>query len=232
MIIVARSANVFSVMGERVEEMHPKRRRILEILARAQTPTEGLRGDAEVPTEREIGEQLGFSSSQTAHYHVKKLEEEGYVERLPAPSRKRRPVRLTERGWETVGQASLMGRIAAGRGLEAVANEEVYSLAGELLISRMGKRRYLLRVVGDSMIGAHIADGDLIVVEEDEDPPEGAVVVALVGGGEEVTVKKLYREGETVRLRPQNGDHEDMVFPASEITLQGRVVHVIHPPRR
>ena len=56
------------------------------------------------------------------------------------------------------------------------------------------------------------------------------VVVALLNGGEEVTVKKLYREGEMVRLKPENGEHEDMVIPAREVRIQGRVVHVIHPP--
>lgn len=171
-------------------------------------------------------------STQTAHHHLGKLEEDGYIERGSAPSYKRRPVRLTEKGWEVVGRTPLMGRIAAGRGLEAIANDEAYSLAGEFLMSRSGKARYLLRVVGDSMIGAHIADGDLIVVEEDEDPPDGEVVVALINGGEEVTVKRLHREGSRIRLRPQNGDHEDIILPASEVVIQGRVVQVIHPPRR
>jgi repressor LexA len=81
------------------------------------------------------------------------------------------------------------------------------------------------------MIGAHIADGDLLVVEEDEDPPDGTVVVALLRGGEEVTVKRLYREGGNVRLRPENGDHEDLVLPAGDVRIQGRVVYVVHPPR-
>lgn len=81
------------------------------------------------------------------------------------------------------------------------------------------------------MIGAHIADGDLLVIEEDEDPPDGTVVAALIGGGEEVTVKRLYREGEMLRLRPENGDHEDLVVPAEEVKMQGRVLYVVHPPR-
>jgi repressor LexA len=67
------------------------------------------------------------------------------------------------------------------------------------------------------MVGARIEDGDLLVVEEDEAPPDGAVVVALLRDGEEVTVKRLYTEGNKVRLRPENG-------------VQGRVVYVVHPP--
>lgn len=80
-------------------------------------------------------------------------------------------------------------------------------------------RRYLLRVVGDSLIMAHIADGDLLVVEEDETPTDGEVVVALIRGEEEVTVKRLRREGETVRLEPRNGEHEDIVVPAGDVVV-------------
>jgi repressor LexA len=125
----------------------------------------------------------------------------------------------------------LLGRIAAGRGLEAVVmNNDAYSLASELLSARFGKRRYLLRVVGQSMTGARIEDGDLLVVEEDESPPDGEIVVALLNGGDEVTVKKFYRDGEMVRLKPRNGDHDDIVVLADEVRIQGRVIHVIHPP--
>jgi repressor LexA len=123
-----------------------------------------------------------------------------------------------------------MRRIAAGRGLEAVATDEAYSLASELLTTRSGRRRYLLRVVGQSMVGARIEDDDLLVVEEDEAPPDGAVVVALLRGGEEVTVKRIYRDGEKVRLRPENGEHEELVLAAEDVRVQGRVVYVVHPP--
>jgi repressor LexA len=68
------------------------------------------------------------------------------------------------------------------------------------------------------------------VIEEDEDPPDGTVVAALIGNGEEVTVKRLYRKGD-LRLRPENGDHGDLVMPAEDVKIQGRVVYVVHPPR-
>ena len=188
------------------------------------------RGDG-APSVREAGEAVGLRSSQTAYRHLRKLEESGYIER--EGGRRARDVRITERGWEAAGQAPLLGRIAAGRGLEAVAvGDEAFSLASELVGSRNGRRRYMLRVVGQSMLGAHIDDGDLLVVEEDEDPSDGEVVVALIRGGEEVTVKRLYRESENVRLRPENGDHEDLVVPAEDVAIQGRVVYVVHPPRR
>ena len=160
---------------------------MLRRLARA-----NVRGDRP-PSVREVGEAVGLRSSQTAYKHLKKLEEAGYVER---EGRRARGIRLTEKGWEAAGEMPLLGRIAAGRGLEAVTvGDEAYSLAAELVGSRSGRRRYLLRVVGQSMIGAHIADGDLL------------------------------------RLRPENGDHEDLVVPAEDVTIQGRVVYVVHPPR-
>ena len=87
-----------------------------------------------------------------------------------------------------------------------------------------------MRVVGQSMTEARIEDGDLLVIEEDEDPPDGSVVVALLRGGEETTVKRLCREGEKVRLRSQNGGYEDIVVPAEDVKIQGRVVYVVHPP--
>jgi repressor LexA len=205
------------------EHLFEKRSEILKYLAR-RSDDEGA-----PPSVREIGRAVGLKSAQTVHHHLGKLEAGGYVDRLN--DRTRTPV-LTEKGWAAIGDAPLLGRIAAGRGLEAIAEEdEAYSLASELLLSRSGRRRYVLRVQGNSMTGARIEEGDLLIVEEDESPPDGAVVVALLGG-EQVTVKRLYREGEAVRLRPQNGEHEDLVMPADRVWIQGRVTHVVHPPAR
>lgn len=184
------------------------------------------------PSVKEVGETVGLRSTQTAHKHLKKLEEAGYVQR-EGVTRQARGLKLTRKGWEAIGRTPLLGRIAAGRGLEAIPDEDaVFSLPAELFASSTGRERYALRVVGQSMTGAGIEDGDLIVVEEDEDPPDGTVIVALLAGGEEVTVKRLYREGESLRLVPENGDHEDIVVPDEEAIVQGRVVFVIHPPRQ
>jgi repressor LexA len=207
------------------EALHLRRVEILRYLAR-RASVEGP-----PPSVREIGAAVGLSSSQTVHHHLGRLEEEGYVMRV---GRGARTLGLTGKGWEAAGHMALLGRIAAGRGLEAVATDEAYSLAAELLASRSGKRRYLLRVVGQSMVGARIEDGDLLVVEEDESPPDGSVVVVLLREGEEVTVKRFFREGEVLRLRPEAppGEYEEMVVPAEEVRVQGRVVYVLHPPGR
>ncbi len=204
------------------EDLHPRRLRILRYLARREAVGEAP------PSVREVAAEAGLRSSQTAHYHLGRLEEEGYLRR---EGRRAKTARLTERGWEAAGRMPLLGRVAAGRGLEAVPVEEGYSPVADLLWSRSGRRRYLLRSTGRSMVGARIEDGDLLVVEEDDAPPDGSVAVVLLRGGEEVTVKRLYREGENLRLRPENGEHKDLVVPAEEALVQGRVIGVIHPPR-
>ena len=207
------------------EGLHPRRRKILDFLA--STRRDGL----ETPSEREIGRAVGLSSSQTVHHHILWLEDEEYLERAPGgvAGRKRRPVRLTEKGWGVVGEAPLLGRIAAGRGLEALAVGESYSLTAGLLASSSGRSRYLLRVVGESMRDAGIREGDLLIVEEDPSPPDGAIVVALLYGGEEVTVKRLRRENGHVRLRAQSVGYEDIVVESDEVEVQGRVVWTLHP---
>jgi repressor LexA len=206
------------------EGLHPRRARILRFLAHA-----ARRGES--PTEREVGKAVGLKSSQTAHYHLRRLEEDGYIERGVTRSRNHRPVRLTQRGWEAVGTVPMLGRIAAGRGMEAVATEEAYSLAAEMLSSRSGKWRFLLEARGESMVGAGIEEGDLLVVEENTSPPDGSVVAALLLDREETTVKVLYREGEKVRLEPRNGAHEDIVIPAERVVVQGTVEWVIRRVR-
>lgn len=186
------------------------------------------------PGVREVGEAVGLRSSRSAHAHLSRLEEAGYVERPATGRGKVRPPKLTERGWRAVlsEETSLLGRVAAGRGLEAIAETSlVNEPAAEFLLSPSGRRRYLLRVVGQSMTDARIEDGDILIVEKDEDPPDGAVVVALLRNGEEVTVKKLYREGERVRLRARSAAHEDLIVPAGDVRVQGRVMYVIHPPQ-
>ncbi len=115
--------------------------------------------------------------------------------------------------------------------MEAVPVEEVYSVFGELFAAPPGKERFFLKARGDSMIGAGISDGDSLLLETDESPPNGTVVAALLPGGEG-TVKWLYREGENVRLKPDNEAYEDIVLPGGEVRIQGRVDLVLHRPRR
>lgn len=204
------------------EELFPKRLEILKLLARRESEGRG-------PTIPEIAAAVNLRSYQTVHHHLSKLEQDGYIKREQG---RPRTARLTARGWETAGRTPLLGRVAAGRGLEAVVVEdESFSLVSELLGSYSERPRHVLEAKGDSMTGAGIEEGDYLLVEENEDPPDGAVVVALLRG-EDATVKRLYRDGGRIKLKPQNGEYEEIVVPVEDVTIQGRVIYVIHPPRR
>jgi repressor LexA len=87
----------------------------------------------------------------------------------------------------------------------------------------------LLEAKGDSMTGAGIEEGNLLVVEENPSPPDGSVVAALVLGEreEEATVKVLRRQSESIRLEARNEAYEDKVVPANRVTVQGTVEWVI-----
>ncbi len=87
----------------------------------------------------------------------------------------------------------------------------------------------MLEAKGDSMTGAGIEEGNLLVVEENPSPPDGSVVAALVLGEreEEATVKVLRRQSESIRLEARNEAYEDKVVPANRVTVQGTVEWVI-----
>ncbi len=211
------------------EELFPRRLEILNYLAG--------RDSGEPPSVAELARAVRLKSTQTVHHHLLKLEEDGYIERLPAPSskpdRKRRPIRLTEKGWQAIGSSTpALGRAAAGPAIEAVVDGSgTSSLAADLLVSKKDRRRFTVTAHGTSMTGARIEDGDTLLVEENEDPPDGTVVLALLRG-EEVTIKRLYRDGENVRLRYQNGEPREIVLPAEDVQIQGEIIRVIHAPLR
>jgi len=195
----------------------PKRLEILRFLAREA-------GEGRNPTIPEIARSVGLRSTQTVHHHLKALEREGYLTRAPGRARS---AELTEQGWGAAGEIPALGRIAAGPGMEAVRVEEASTMARELF----GTGRFLLEAVGQSMTGAGIENGDQLLIVSDPSPPDGTIVAALIGG-EKVTVKRLFREGENVRLRAENGEHKDIVAPARDVEVQGRVELILRRPWR
>src|SRR5919205_3684288 len=168
------------------------------------------------PTVREIGESVGLASPSTVHAHLANLERAGYLRRDPTKPRalelvrhtKTAPTALTGPVAE-VHKLPLVGAIAAGGPLLAEENIEDYVAVPEPL-SRGGEE-FLLRVKGDSMVGAGILDGDIAVVQRQQDARNGEIVVALAGDDEsadEATVKTFYREAGRVRLQPENSTME------------------------
>ena len=118
----------------------------------------------------------------------------------------------------------LLGHIAAGQPVEAVAQPENFSLGD--FASRKGKI-YVLRVKGDSMVEDHICNGDYILVETADTAQNGEIVVALIGGTE-ATLKRFFLEGsEKVRLQPANAQMDPIIVPACDVRIQGRVIGVL-----
>jgi repressor LexA len=117
----------------------------------------------------------------------------------------------------------LMGRIAAGRPLEAIEDRESISL-GDFT---RGKNTFVLQVKGDSMQEDHILDGDYVVVEQTQVANQGEIVVALVAN-EETTLKRLFREAAgKIRLQPANSQMSPIIVPAGDVKIQGRVIGVL-----
>lgn len=117
----------------------------------------------------------------------------------------------------------MLGRIAAGRPLEAVEERETLSLAE---FARSDKT-FVLQVKGNSMIEDHIMNGDYVVIEPTQVANPGETVVALVGN-DEATLKRFYRElGGKIRLQPANSEMEPIIVPAADVKIQGRVVGVL-----
>lgn len=174
------------------------------------------------PSLEEIGSALGLSSVATVHKHVTHLVEKGLVRRV---WNQNRSIELVQSGESKNGvELPLMGTIAAGQPLDAVATAESVCVPADMVAGR--GRTFVLRVQGSSMIEEQIKDGDLVVVEDRQVAREGETVVALIDGAE-ATLKKFYRDGSRVRLEPANPEMNPIVLPAERLRLQGVVVGVI-----
>jgi repressor LexA len=175
------------------------------------------------PTVRELGERLGGMGPRAVHDHLRALERKGYIAREEG-----RPRAISVPGMarptDTV-TLPIVGRIAAGPPILAVEERE-----GELAVDRSlvrGEGDFLLRVEGDSMVGDHIVDGDLVIVRPQPVAENGALVAALLG--DEATVKRLVHlpDGRTV-LRAANPAYPDIPLDEdSTVAIVGLVVGVI-----
>jgi repressor LexA len=122
-----------------------------------------------------------------------------------------------------IQELPLVGRIAAGRPLEAVEERETLSL-GDFA---RGGSSFALQVTGTSMIEDHIMDGDYVVCEQTQVANSGDIVVALVGG-EDATLKRFYRDSPgKVRLQPANAEMAPIIVAANDVKIQGRVIGVL-----
>lgn len=185
------------------------------------------------PSFEEIGEGLGLSSLATVHKHISNLEQKGLLKRDYNRSRSidllkprgRMKQALIGAGAALHGSGltlPLLGRIAAGRPVEALENPESISLAD----FTRSKDVYVLQVSGESMQDEHIVNGDYVLVEKANTARDGEIVVALVNGSD-ATLKRIYAEGDKVRLQPSNAAMQPIVVPAVSVQIQGRVIGVL-----
>jgi len=180
------------------------------------------------PSFEEIAHAMKLTSLATVHKHLSTLEKKGFVRRGYNQSRSIEVMQLPKQVREEildrhVVELPLAGRIAAGRPLEAVEDNETISLAD----FARGQNSFVLQVKGESMREDHILDGDYIVVEQTQVANPGEIVVALVGE-DEATVKRFYREpGGKIRLQPANSQMAPIILPATDVKIQGKVVGVL-----
>ncbi len=173
------------------------------------------------PSLEEIGRRFGLSSLATVHKHLTNLQEKGFIRR--AWNRSRSVELVPTRGGGRAVELPLLGFVAAGVPIEAVATSESIAVPEDLV----GKHdTYVLKVRGDSMIDEQIRDGDFVIVEDRKTAENGEMVIALLGGSE-VTLKKFYRENGHVRLQPANPAMQPLIVAAALIQIQGVVVGVM-----
>jgi len=185
------------------------------------------------PTIREIQEGLGISSTSVVDYNLNVLEQRSLLRRNRNISR---GIEMTTRSAGRRGIVSIpvVGRIAAGEPIPVpgdLQNQE-YPDTIELSADMLGPRAenlFALRVKGNSMIDALISDGDVVVLRQQETCENGDTVAVWLRDEEQTTLKKLYHEGQRVRLQPANVTMAPIFKDAAQVDIQGKLVTVIRP---
>lgn len=174
------------------------------------------------PSIREISNHFNLSSPATAHVHVKKLIEKGYLKRgttsnhlleLQVPNE-------YETKSDEVVTVPLLGKVTAGNPIEAIeVPNEVFTLPAYLLPKK--REVFTIRVEGDSMINAGILNKDIVIVERCKNAKNGDIVVAMDEEGQ-VTIKRFFRENDYIRLQPEN----DYMLPiiVKDISILGKAI--------
>lgn len=155
-----------------------------------------IQGRGYGPTVREIGNQFGIKSPNGVMCHLKALQKKGLIHREANMSRAIQLLQDTPQGGHS--GLKLRGRIAAGQPLEAIEDAEDFGFE-----EWEAAETFVLQVTGESMIEAHIADGDFVVIRKQEVARDGQIVAVLDDDGG-ATLKRFYREKNRIRLEPAN----------------------------
>ncbi|MFA6503085.1 MAG: transcriptional repressor LexA [Candidatus Paceibacterota bacterium] len=173
------------------------------------------------PSLQEIQKQFKFASVSTAHFHISKLQDAGYIKKQ---SGKARSIDVSDMG--TMVRIPLLGYIAAGQPIDAI-EDRTQMIAFPASRVPATASLFALTVQGDSMIDEDIYDGDVIVVKQQNTARNGDTVVALIDN-EGATVKKFYKEKRQIRLQPANDSFEPIIIKRyQDLKIQGVVIDVI-----
>ncbi|HCX27679.1 MAG TPA: hypothetical protein DHI91_00885 [Candidatus Portnoybacteria bacterium] len=172
------------------------------------------------PSLEEIKKHLKISSVSTAHFHVSRLRDLGYLAK-----EKNKPRAIDVVGRETMIKIPLLGTIAAGQPIEAIRDKEMIAIPKSKIPP--SSEVYALRVIGNSMIDENINDGDVVLVRQQKTAENGQKIVALIDNCE-ATLKKYYKEKGCIRLQPANKTIEPIIIKRDrDIAIQGVVIDII-----
>lgn len=180
------------------------------------------------PSYAQIARHFGVSSKATIAKHIEALERRGLLSRQRADGAFGLNVQHEEIDVDSTCEVPLLGRVAAGAPLDLGDDSETIAVPRFLLGRVRPNRVYALRVTGDSMIDEHICDGDIALIENRTEARDGEIVVALVEGAR-ATLKRLFRFGTEVELRPANSEHEPIRLHASKVVVQGIFRGLLRP---
>ncbi len=172
------------------------------------------------PTLKDIADHIGVKSPSTAHFHLERLVDKGFIIRTADGG-----MELSESTRPELAPSSvpLVGVIAAGRPIEAIEDKTMIEIPSSMINGR--GEVYCLEVSGDSMIDAHICDGDIVVIKRQDQADDGQIVVALLDSGE-ATLKKYRRlKSGKVMLIPANPNMQPLTV--DNVSVQGRVIGII-----
>jgi repressor LexA len=212
------------LIGNLVAPMLPRTQRQKEVLDYI---TRFLEGHGYEPSYAQIARHFGVKSRATIAKHIAALERRGLLTRQHEDGWFALSVKVDDR--DALCEVKLLGRIAAGTPLEVVECEETIAVPRFLLGRVRPDRVYALRVKGDSMIDEHICDGDIALIENRTDARDGEIVVALLVEENKATLKRLYRRGVNVELRPANSQLKPLTLPANQVSVQGIFRGLLRP---
>lgn len=199
-----------------MEKLTDRQKDILDVIKQA------IAKNGYPPTVREIGAKIGLSSSATTQFHIKKLEEKGYIKKNATKNRTIEllvPNEYIEND-EKIVSVPLLGKVMAGNPIEAIEMpDEFFSIPVSLIPSK--KEVFTLKVSGESMINVGIYDGDIIIVQRQNTANNGDTVVAMTEENT-VTVKTFYKEKDYIRLQPENDYMLPIILP--NCTILGKVI--------